>query len=126
MGDSISSPWVPANSPEFRRVRGKHTLDTAVFFSSRDLRGTVDEGEYFIKVYQVLYCLYLVIAEREYDICVNEPIKIATMRPRMDEDIDMDYWFVPSHVSNRMKFSRAEVLEILKWGNSEDDYVELD
>jgi len=126
MGDSISSLWTPANSPEFRRVRGKHTLDTAVFFSSRDLRGTVDEGEYFIRVYQVLYSLFLVIAEREYDIYTNKPIKIAIMRPRMDEDIEIDTWWVPSYISSRMKFSRAEVLEILEWDNSEVDYVELD
>ena len=78
--------------------------------------GTADDGKYFIKVYQVLYNMFLVMGETEYELMTNEPIKIAMMMPKLDDESP----FYDSIMGNRMTFE--EVLKVLQW-KYEDGYV---
>jgi|TARA_R110002110_G_scaffold237841_1_gene453619 hypothetical protein len=90
-----------------RRVRGKHSLDSAIFFSSRDLRGTVDDGEYFFRIYRVLNGLYLVIADTEYGVIIGEPFRIATI-------------YYDSFIFDELEV--GPIMELLKWSYDVEDY----
>ena len=78
--------------------------------------GTIDNGEYFIQVFQVLYNLYIVISDTEYGLLTEEPIKIAMMLPKF-KDEDMLY------NSIKTKFTLKEVLNILEWKCDDDTMV---
>ena len=90
-----------------RRVRGNHSLDSAIFFSPREFRGTVDDGKYFFKIYRLLNELYLVIADTEYGIIINEPIKIAS--------IYYDFFLIT-------ELEVGPVMDLLKWSYSDESF----
>ena len=91
---------LPSNSTQMQEVRGKHTLDSPVIFRDREeVRGTLDDGEYFIVIIPINYNIYLLMGETELDTIFNDPIMIA---------------IIPLDISVGYKIRTNEVHEILK------------
>jgi len=107
VGKSTSSKYKLKNSPRLRLIKGKYILDSAFLFSDREIRGTLNNGEYFYVIKRTLNIISISIADTEYGLSSFKPINIAEVP------------FSDTVLSNEINIKK--LLKILEWKYCEEN-----
>ena len=96
-------------SDSSRQVREDFFPDFAISFSESQIRGTLNNGRYFFKIYRLLWHVYISISETEYKLLESTPICIATY------GFSSEYESARKEISSKMNIE--EIISIMGWSN---------
>lgn len=91
------------------QVREEYFPDFAISFSDSQIRGTLNNGRYFFKIYKLLWHVYINISETEYELLNTTPICVASY------GFSSEYESARKEISSKINIE--EIMSIMGWSN---------